>query len=344
MRSATFFTAAAATTGAFAAYNPSSKSTVAVYWGQNSYMQGSGELAQQRLSKYCQDPSIDIINLSFLYRFNGIGNSIVIDFANQGDKCTLFPGTETLNCPEIAADIATCQAAGKTIILSIGGATYNEGGWPSESAASAAADKVWAMFGPQQPGSREIRPFGSSVIDGFDFDFEATTNNAVALARKLRSNMDAAAGTKKFYLTAAPQCVFPDAANQAAMNAVPFDIVWVQFYNNYCGVDKFTGAESQAYNFATWDNWAKTESANKNVKIMVGVPANTRAAGSGYLPVAQLTPVLQYSAKYSSFGGLMTWDVSQAYANPGFLSGVKSALSGLGAKMVRNMRYGRRHE
>jgi chitinase len=48
---------------------------------------------------------VDIIILAFLLRFNGAGNSPVMNFANQGDKCTLFPGTETFNCPEIAADI-----------------------------------------------------------------------------------------------------------------------------------------------------------------------------------------------------------------------------------------------
>lgn len=39
--------------GALAGFNPGSGSNVAVYWGQNSFNQGSGPNAQQRLSYYC---------------------------------------------------------------------------------------------------------------------------------------------------------------------------------------------------------------------------------------------------------------------------------------------------
>jgi chitinase len=40
-----------------------------------------------------------------LSSFNGPGGQPIMNFANQGDKCTTFDGTETFNCPEIAADI-----------------------------------------------------------------------------------------------------------------------------------------------------------------------------------------------------------------------------------------------
>lgn len=43
----------AAATPAMAGFNPASGTNVAVYWGQNSYNQGTGPLAQQRLSYYC---------------------------------------------------------------------------------------------------------------------------------------------------------------------------------------------------------------------------------------------------------------------------------------------------
>lgn len=61
----------------------------------------------------------------------------------------------------------------------------------------------------------------------------------------------------RFYVTAAPQCPFPDAFIGAALNEAPFDAVYVQFCefnlkfilqpavklnfgqtdNNYCGLD-----------------------------------------------------------------------------------------------------------
>lgn len=33
---------------------------------------------------------------------NGAGGSPEVDFANQGDKCSVFDGTNLLDCPEMA--------------------------------------------------------------------------------------------------------------------------------------------------------------------------------------------------------------------------------------------------
>ncbi|OAQ59835.1 class III chitinase [Pochonia chlamydosporia 170] len=310
---------------AMAGFNPGSGKNVAVYWGQNSYNQGSGPLAQQRLSYYCSNTNVDIIPVAFM---NGITPPIT-NFANAGDNCTAFPDNgNLLNCPQIEADIKACQTTyGKTIILSLGGATYGQGGWSSASAAQAAAQNVWDMFGPVPSGKTVDRPFGSAVVDGFDFDFEAAANNLPAFGQKLRSLMDAAGG-KKFYLTAAPQCVFPDAAVGAALNAVSFDFVMIQFYNNWCGVSNFQeGSTSQnAFNFDVWDNWAKNTSPNKNVKLLIGVPA-APGAGGGYTSGSKLKAAINWSQKYSSFGGAMMWDMSQLYSNSGFLNEIISDLS-----------------
>jgi chitinase len=129
-------------------------------------------------------------------------------------------------------DIKTCQSNGKKILLSIGGATYSEGGFSSSDAAVAGANHLWEVFGPQQSGSSAPRPFDDAVIDGFDFDFEATANNIAPFASQLRSLMDADA-SKTFYLSAAPQCPYPDAYDSSFMQgATSLDLVWVQFYNN----------------------------------------------------------------------------------------------------------------
>lgn len=227
-------------------------------------------------------------------------------------------------------DIPACQTTyGKTILLSVGGATYTEGGFSSESAAVAAANNLWSIFGPSS-GSSVPRPFGKAAIDGFDFDFETTVTNMPAFGIQLRSLMDAntASTGKQWLLTAAPQCPYPDLADGPMLaGTVFFDIVWVQFYNNYCGASSFTaGSSTQTeFNFGTWDNWAKTVSLNPNVKVMLGVPGNT-GAGGGYLSASALAPVIAYSKGFSSFGGIMIWDMSQTWANSGFLDGVARAL------------------
>ncbi|KAL4913122.1 glycoside hydrolase superfamily [Aspergillus aurantiobrunneus] len=317
----------------FAGMDLSSNSTVVVYWGQNSF-RGSGELAQQPLGYYCDDSNIDVIVLAFLMTINGPGGAPEIDFATSSEKCDTFDGTNLKNCPEIGEDITKCQSKGKTILLSIGGATYTEGGFESESAADAGADLLWATFGPDQGDSKVHRPFGKAAIDGFDFDFEAAVTNTGRFATKLRSLADADS-SKKYYLTAAPQCPYPDAADKDILNtnsSAAVDAVFVQFYNNHCGVDAYTPAtESRAmannnFNFDVWDHWALTESKNKNVRVFLGVPANTGAASTGYLPAERLAPVIEYSKSFESFGGVMMWDVSQAYGNQGFLDGVHSAM------------------
>ncbi|EQL03413.1 chitinase [Ophiocordyceps sinensis CO18] len=258
---------------------------------------------------------------------NGITPPIV-NFANAGDRCDTFPGNPgLLKCPELENDIKTCQVKhGKTIVLSLGGATYTQGGWPSTSEAEKAADMVWAMFGPVQSGSNVDRPFGSAVVDGFDFDMEAYTGNLPAFGARLRSLMDKAGG-KKFYLTAAPQCVFPDAALGSTLDSVPFDAIFTQFYNNWCSPVNFRpGGPQDAFNLDVWDAWAK-RSKNPNVKIFLGIPGGAGAAGSGYTQGERLRAVIQYSKKFTSFGGCSLWDMSQVYGNGNFLGEVAGNLS-----------------
>lgn len=315
--------------GALAGFDPSSTSNVAIYWGQNSINQASGPFAQQRLSYYCSNTDIDIIPLGFLIELN----NPQLNLANAGNNCTVFSGTQLFDCPQLEEDIPACQAQGKTILLSLGGSTYSEGGFTSSSEAVTAANNIWEIFGPQTNGSVN-RPFGSAVVDGFDFDLEAVSQNMAPFANQLRSLMDSAtsSGDKKYYLSAAPQCPYPDLADEQMLNGgVFFDLIYVQFYNNPCGLNSFVAGSStqNSYNFATWDNWAKTVSANPNVKVLIGAPGATGAANAGYYVSATvLGSIISYSKQFSSFGGVMIWDMSEVYSNSGFLSTVASELGG----------------
>jgi chitinase len=121
------------------------------------------------------------------------------------------------------------------------------------------------------------------------------------MVTRLRSHF-ATDTSKQYYITGAPQCPFPDAMMGTVIDAVGFDAVNVQFYNNYCSTT------SSSFNFNTWDNWAKNTSPNKNVKVLLGLPGSADAAGSGYVPFAQLQPIVQNLYQtYSSFGGVMIW-------------------------------------
>jgi chitinase len=50
------------------------------------------------------------------------------------------------------------------------------------------------------------------------------------------------------------------------------------------------------------------------VKIYIGAPASSTAAGSGYIPIGNLSSIaVQMRKSFPSFGGVMLWDASQAY-------------------------------
>jgi chitinase len=252
-----------------------------------------------------------------------------LNFANQSNGCRAIPGSSLVYCPSLEEDIKTCQNVyGKTIILSIGGATYSEGGFSSAAEAVANANNVWSWFGPNT--ANPVRPFGSAVIDGFDFDFESSVNNVMPFVQQLRLLADQTG--KKYVFTAAPQCPYPDAAvGPVLASSVAMDAVYVQFYNNYCGVSKFVpGSPNQpVFNFDVWDAWAAA-SANPNVKVLLGVPGNVGGAGAGsYVPADTVAAAIKYAKTFPSFGGVMVWDVSQAYGNPGFLSTIKTTLQEL---------------
>ncbi|KAK4506350.1 hypothetical protein PRZ48_000080 [Zasmidium cellare] len=300
---------------------------IALYWGQNSYGNSTGDFAQQPLSTYCANADVDIIPMAFITAItNGEGGQPVINFANSGYNCGVFPGTKLWNCPTYTQEINTCQQVyGKKILISIGGHGYNESGFEDVQIAENAARLLWNMFGPVNSSSGTLRPFGNAVLDGFDIDIEEKTTNLRPFAFELKALMDADQ-SKPYYLTAAPQCPYPDVNLSPLLNdpqgSVPFDALFVQFYNNpACEVDTFTpGASTQSgFNFDTWNNWAETQSSNPNVKVFLGVPAGP-TGGQGYESGEALKPVIDYCKKFSHFGGVSAWDASQAYSNAPWLN------------------------
>jgi hypothetical protein len=129
---------------------------------------------------------------------------------------------------------------------------------------------IWKTFGPVSTDTSIHRPFGKAVVDGFDFDFESTVTHMPSFGNELR-RLFTQDTSKTYYLTAAPQCVYPDAADNPMLDgAVYFDAIWVQFYNNDCGIDHFmaNSMTQTNFNFASWNTWATTISQNKDVKCL----------------------------------------------------------------------------
>ncbi|KAI9462565.1 glycoside hydrolase family 18 protein [Boletus coccyginus] len=278
---------------------------------------------QQPIGFYCDDGTIDTLPVAFLTEFYSTGDLPTIDLANTCSTVDdpLFPGTNLPNCTFLAAGIETCQKAGKIVTLSIGGATGGVG-FTSDSEGQAYAQVIWDIF---LGGNSTTRPFGTAVLDGIDMDIEGGSQTGyTAFLTALRTLMTNG-GNKRYYITAAPQCPFPDAYIGTTLNEFGFDAVYVQFYNNYCELSNY--GNSNDWDFGMWDNWAKTVSPNPDVKVYIGALAST-AAGSGYVSTSTLgTIVSQTRSRYSSFGGVMLWDASQAYANGRYDQAVKAALT-----------------
>ena len=318
-----------------------------VYWGQDSSGLTGGP-SQKRLLDYCADENFDIVAIAFLEQISipSLNLNGVTDFCTtDNDQLVTQSGTILPNCTDIASDITACQETyDKTILLSIGGATYTEGGFPSVSAATMAAQNLWAIFGPPTTNLTVTRPFGTAVINGFDLDIESETQNMVPFANELRSlmdtysvtNLDISTTNTAFYLTAAPQCPYPDLWNEEMLNGnVSFDYISVQFYNNECGVQSFvSGAAITTFNFDQWDTWATSVSKNRDVKVLLGVAGGIEAATSGYVDLTVLGEIIEYCKQFQSFGGVMAWDASQVDANTGFAAGVKAALTSVSSRAM----------
>ncbi|KAL4063885.1 carbohydrate-binding module family 5 protein [Scleroderma yunnanense] len=317
------------------AFNMMLNTNLAVYWGQDSYGASNPSDSahwQQDISYYCADDAIDTFPIAFLNEFYSTGGLPSINLANTCNNVDkpVFPGTAMPDCSFLVAGIQACQKKGKIITISLGGAT-GAIGFSDDTQAKTFAQTIWDLF---LGGSSNTRPFGSAVLDGIDLDIEGGSQTGyTAFVTTLRGLM--ANGNKQYYITAAPQCPFPDAYLGQTLNAVGFDAVYVQFYNNWCGLTNYNNPN--AWNFGTWDNWAKTVSPNPNVKVYIGAPASSAAAGSGYVDPSTFANIIQQiQSQYSSFGGVMLWDASQAYANGRYDLAIKAALTGGGGTGTSN--------
>lgn len=104
----------------------------------------------------------------------------------------------------MAPDIKSCQARGKLITLSLGGADASTS-FESDSQAEDFAQQIWDLF---LGGQSDTRPFGDAVLDGIDVDIEGgSMTGQVAFVKKVQA-LAAAAGTT-VYLSAAPQVRLP---------------------------------------------------------------------------------------------------------------------------------------
>nr|ADP68561.1 class 3 chitinase [Hippophae rhamnoides] len=270
---------------------------IAIYWGQNG---NEGTLTQT-----CNTGKYSYANIAFLNKF-GNGQTPEINLAGHCNPASK-------GCTSVSTGIGNCQNRGIKVMLSIGGGVGNYS-LSSSNDAQNVANYLWNTF---LGGQSSSRPLGDAVLDGIDFDIElGSTLHWDDLARALSGFSKRG---RKVYLTAAPQCPFPDKFLGTALNTGLFDYVWVQFYNNPQS-QYSSGNPNNLLN--SWNRWT----SSINSQIFMGLPASSAAAGSGFIPAkvltSQILPVIKRSPKY---GGGMLW--SKYYDDQsGYSSSIKSSV------------------
>lgn len=243
--------------------------------------------------------------LSFVNEF-GSGTPVALNFANLG----VFKPGSAEHDPEmilqIGKDIVFCQNQGIQVMLSMGGAVGRYG-FSSAADAESVALEFHNKFGR---GSGDVRPFGDAIVDGYDLDIESASSyyeNFVAKTKDLDPGM---------LISAAPQCVFPDAALGTVMNKAWLDYVSIQFYNTP-SCDPMFSADDSGWTMKQYAGWAAETSINKNVRLFLGVIGCTTCGSTPYLGFDHLREYIDKSHIIAgdSFGGVMEWSIDAAAFN-----------------------------
>lgn len=173
-----------------------------------------------------------------------------------------------------------CQKKKKQVLISLGGASGLYG-FNSKKEALLLARTVWNIF---LGGSSTARPFGTAVLDGLDLDIEGGSSLYYTdFVKEMRSLMTSQSG-KRYIITAAPQCPFPDQRLGPGKSGTvlydvgqEFDHIYIQYYNNFCHLGSGNAFET---NIQKWFEYAKStnDMYKKGPLIFVGLPANKKAS------------------------------------------------------------------
>ncbi|AXE88278.1 glycoside hydrolase family 18 protein [Streptomyces sp. Go-475] len=209
------------------------------------------------------------------------------------------------------ADVKAKQAAGKKVIISVGG---ERGTVTVNDAASATnfADSVWSV----------MQEYG---FDGVDIDLENGLN-ATYMTQALRA-LSAKAGPS-LIITMAPQTIDMQSTSnsyfQTALNIKDIlTVVNMQYYNS----GSMLGCDGKVYSQGTVDFLTalaciQLENGLAPSQVGLGLPASTRAAGGGYVSPTVVNNALDCLTRatncgsfkpprtYPALRGAMTWSTN----------------------------------
>ncbi|MFE9724602.1 chitinase [Streptomyces sp. NPDC005794] len=242
---------------------------------------------------------------------------IAVSFADA----TATPGAVTFNLDsaglngytvdQFKADIKAKQAAGKNVIISVGG-EKGAVAVNSDASATAFADSVYAL----------IQEYG---FNGVDIDLENGLDSTY-MTKALRSLSSKA--VPGLVITMAPQTIDMQSTSgeyfKTALNIKDIlTVVNMQYYNS----GSMLGCDGKVYSqgsvdFLTALACIQLEGGLAPSQVGLGVPASTRGAGSGYVAPSVVNAALDCLAKgtncgsfkpsrtYPDLRGAMTWSTN----------------------------------
>jgi chitinase len=249
------------------------------------------------------------------------------------------------NCAGVEQAINACQASGKKVMLSIGGGYPTNYTLPTPRVAAWFAEFLIGAYGPVTSAwGAKPRPFGNAVVDGFDLDLEADSWN-VPSPDLLYKNYDVfgkyVKTRSKMLLSGAPQGIVPDSRISEALKTVPFDFIFVQFYNTWdvsaakAVQDNKKGTPS-TFTYRKWTNWIRENAKeNRNCKVYLGLPAGPDGLPTHkdhYVNPVDANDLINQYKDDANFGGVMLWEATVSVNNPtygqSFGTWIKYALEG----------------
>jgi chitinase len=297
---------------------------------------GGGALPRHAVTGYWQNFN----NGATVQRISGVSSQYDIIAVAFADAATT-PGAVTFNLDsaglggytvdQFKADIKAKQAAGKKVIVSVGGQNGTVSVSDSTSATNF-ADSVYSL----------MRTYG---FDGVDIDLENGLN-ATYMSQALRS-LSQKAGSS-LVITMAPQTIDMQSTSnsyfQTALNIKDIlTVVNMQYYNS----GSMLGCDGKVYSqgsvdFLTALACIQLQGGLSPSQVGLGLPASTSAAGSGYVSPTVVNNALDCltagtgcgsfkpSRTYPDLRGAMTWSTNwDAAAGSSWSNSVGTHVHGL---------------
>ncbi|XP_061353737.1 acidic endochitinase-like [Gastrolobium bilobum] len=257
---------------------------ISVYWGQHPNND------EGTLQATCATGNYDIVILESLIVFDS-GRTPLLNLDNHcsGNSCSV-----------LQSQIEYCQENNIKVFLSIGlvsaGLTTNT----ASLSASENVTKDLADYLLEKYLSGNSGPLGNVYLDGIDI---ADVSDSEHIKwDELVKLINASTTDRRIYLSASPQCIYPDRYLSSAINTGLVDYVWVEFY--YQNPDCIYSNGNPSKLLSAWKTWT---SRVPNSLIFLGLAASDTIAG--YIkPDALISEVLPTVKEASNYGGVMIWD------------------------------------